>query len=426
MSLKESLKKIPALQPLVKGIKGFALDVGAIPKFLAERCIQRSDGPVRVGFLCQYLPAWTKIEPIYQQMRQDPRFEPVLIALPDDMLYGVRENPDDLTNPVYAYLLEKGYSGAINALVGKDTYLDLKTLKLEYLFYPRPYDGRIPGEYAAGKVSRYTKVCLIMYGMAFNREITKTTLNRGFMRYCWCYFAEDVFTRRTNVRRGWLCHSLGLQKSVCLGLPVLEALAEHKDEESPAWAFSQNAFRVLWTPRWTTDKAEGGSNFFTYYQRIVDYARENKDMDFLLRPHPLAFSNFISTGEMTPQQVEDYQARVAAVPNTSLDKTGQYEATLWNSSVMVSDISAIMPEFFITGKPLIFCASNMELTLTEFGKRLIEGCYSVYNEQELFSTLEMLKAGKDPKKELRQQILQEAFGGIITGATDRIVESLKR
>lgn len=421
-SIKETLKKCVPLRKLASTLKQMPADIGAVRNFLAERKETPQDGPIRVGFLCQYLPSWAKIESIYQMMEKDDRFEPVLIALPDDILHGQRENPDDLRNPIHEYLLEKGYSKAINALIGKDSYLDLKKLKLSYIFYPRPYNGRLPASYSSQVVSRYCRILLIMYGILLSKDLTDVVLNRDFMRNVYCYFAEEAYICKTNIHRGWLAHKLGLQKSVCLGLPVLENLLACRDQHSPSWDFSQNQFRVIWTPRWTTDKTEGGSNFFTYYQHLLDYAQEHPDMDLLFRPHPLTFSNFISTGEMTQQQVDDYLARIAAIPNTSLDKQSQYEATLWESSVMISDFSSMMAEYLITGKPLIFCTSNMEMELTAFGNRLAEGCYCVDNRQELFETLQMLYSGNDPKRELRQQIVQEAFGDQIAGATGQILD----
>lgn len=422
MSLKQTLKKIPGVMPVVRTVKCCKTAACTIPGFLAERRIKRTL-PIRVGFLCQYLPAWAKVKSVYHMMEQDPRFEPLLICIPDDIMDHEREDPDSLENPIYDYQVTHGYPNAINGLIGKSQYLDLKALDLEYVFFPRPYNRRMPRQYHSSVVSRYSKLCMIMYGMAFS-DSTLTTLNVDFMRNVYCYFSETPYTKRIHKRNTAIGHALKLQKSVCLGMPVLEALSLHKDETSPSYAFSKNDFRVIWTPRWTTDKKEGGSNFFTFYQWLLDYAEAHPDVDLLLRPHPLTFTNFVETGEMTQEEVDAYRARCAAIANVSLDAHSQYEATLWNSSVMISDISSIMPEFLITGKPLIFCTGNMELTLTPFALRMVEACYSVKDEDELLQTLEMLRSGSDPKKDLRQQIVRELFGDKIEGATARIVEEL--
>lgn len=420
---KEALKKIPGVHALGKGIKNRIHDMKVIPALLAERRIRR-EGPIRVGFLCQYIPAWTKVASVYEQMKADPRFEPVLLCLPSGIEKNRLINPDSLENDTYDYFISKGYSEAVNTLIGKETWLDLKELNLAYIFYPRPYNALIPASYSSRIVSRYSRICILMYGPATTEEITRTVLNRPFMGSVYFYFAETPFSRQINIRNNRFPHWLGLQHSECHGLPVLEQLAKAKGQPSDSWNFSKNEFRAIWAPRWTTDKEDGGSNFFTYYKSLPAYAAEHPDMDFLFRPHPLTFQNFIKTGEMTPQEVEEFKAVCQSLPNLRLDQQPQYEATFWNSSVLISDISAIMPEYFTTGKPLIFCASNMELNLADYMKKMIKGCYVVYNEQELFACLDRLRAGDDPLYEDRQALITEVFGTSSENASKRIMEAI--
>lgn len=423
-NLTEALKKIPPVHAVGRFLKQRWIDLHALPCLLAERRIKRGDGPIKVGFLCQYIPAWTKLESLYRQMETDPRFEPYLICLPSGIANNRLIDPDSTQNDAYDYCMSHGYTKAINALIGKETWLDLQSLQLQYLFYPRPYNALVPKCYTTQVVSRYCRICLIMYGLEFSEDMTSTSLNRNFMATTYFYFAELPLVEQLNIRNNRVGHMLGLQRTKCCGYPMFEHLLEFRNVPSPSWSFSKNPFRILWTPRWTTELRLGGSNFFTYYQKLLDYAQTHSDIDLLLRPHPLTFPHFIETGEMTEQQVADYIARCEALPNVSLDDAPNYDATLWNTSVMVSDISSIMPEYFITGNPLIFCRSNMILKLAKHSIRMLEGCYIVDNEQELFSCLEMLKSGNDPLKEKRLEIIQEQFGSSFSGACSNIINTL--
>lgn len=420
MSIRETVKKIPGVLPVFRFLQNRKYDITSVNNMRQERKIVRS-GPIKVGFICQYIPAWAKVETIYAMMREDSSFEPYLICLPSNIKNNRLTDPDSLHNDTYAYFRDHGYSEALNALTGKETWLDLKELDLEYLFYPRPYNHFMPESYTVKQTSKYCKVCLLMYGMEILEEITRITLNRDFMAYVTYYFAENTAVRAVNYQRNRFAHDMGLQKTLCIGMPVLESLNAKRNAQSPSWEFSKNAFRVMWTPRWTTDLAEGGSNFFTYYQKLTAYAKEHPDIDFLYRPHPLTFPHFVETGEMTQQQVDDFKAQCEATPNISLDKEQQYDAAMWQSSVLISDYSGMVPEYFFTGKPLIFCISNMVLTLSDFGKRMLEGCYVVNDEKELFACLEMLKAGEDPLKEKRGEIIRELYGNN-DGVCNRILE----
>ena len=423
-NVRDTLKRIPGLVPAVRFVKNQIYDHKSIAAFRAEQSIQRK-GPIKVGFFCQYIPAWAKVETIYQMMREDPRFEPYLICLPSQIQNNQLENPDSLENDTYTYFLAHGYSEAINALVGRNTWMDLEKMDLSYIFYPRPYNAHFPPQYTTHNVAKYSKICLLMYGMEITEDITATSLNRDFMSHAAYYFAENSAVANVNIRNNQRAHNLGLQHTVCVGVPVLESLDKKRGAASSSWAFSKNAFRVMWTPRWTTDVTLGGSNFFTYYQELPQYAKEHPDVDFLFRPHPLAFAHFIETGEMTEQEVNKFKQLCEETPNISLDKEPQYDATLWASSVLISDYSGMVPEYFYTGKPLIFCMSNMLLTLSDFGRRMMEGCYVVNNAEELFHCVNQLRIGEDPLREKRLSIIEELFGNN-EGACARILDELAK
>ncbi len=388
----------------------------------SERKIERT-GPIKVGFLCQYIPAWSKMDTVYRAMQADPRFEPVLLCLPDRIRDCNLPEPECLENETYAWFLENGYPEAVNTLIGPETWLDIAAMDFSYLFYQRPYNGFLPRPYTVSRTSRHSKVCLLMYAVEMLQEITEITLDRDFMAYVSCYFAENTCVAEVNIRRNRLGHRLGLQRTLCLGLPVLESLLEKQGEKSPAWDFSRNGFRAIWTPRWTTDLASGGSNFFTYYESLTDYAESHPDMDFLYRPHPLTFAHFLETGEMTQAQVDAFRARIGSIPNLSLDTQPRYDATFWDSSVLISDYSSMVPEYFLTGKPIIFCTSNLVLTLSAFGEKILEGCYRAANAAELFACLDMLKRGEDPLKNKRLALAGELYGSN-RGVCGKLLEAL--
>lgn len=422
--MKEALKKIKWLRSFVRGCKNFVKDCGAIPGYLAERRIKRS-GPVRVVFLCQYIPVWHKLEPVYLQMKQDPGFDPVLLCVPSNVENSVLVG-DTSVNDTLVYFHEHGYTEAIGALQSDGSWVDLKQLQPSFVFYPRPYGTFMPQAYQVRTVSRYSKICMVFYGINFSKDMLRTTINRTFYRYVYCFFAELPFVRRYNARAGWLLHFLRLQRSVFFGLPGVEMVLGAKEKPSPAWDFAKGSFRAMWTPRWTTDKALGGSNFFTYYRWLFDYAEKNKDVDLLFRPHPLTLKHFQETGEMSAQEAEEFLRRCETLPNVSLDAQKDYTATVWNTDVLISDISGLVPEYCATGKPLIFCASNCELNIEPSLKRMLEGSYVVYNDAELLACLEDLRKGVDPLAEKRAQIHKEIFSPEFCYPTRSIVAHLAK
>ena len=281
----------------------------------------------------------------------------------------------------------------------------------------------MPKAYSSRRVSSYAKICVLLYAMTITKS-ENIMINIDFFRNVYCYFAETSFIAAINRQQLKLTHKLGLQKTLCYGMPALEQILLDKEKEGTIWSFSKNKFRIMWTPRWTTDVKLGGSNFFVYRDALLEYAEKKKDIDFLFRPHPLSFPNFIKTGEMTKEEVDNYRNKIDKMENVFLDEEKEYVSTMWESSVLVGDLSGMMPEYFVTGKPIIFCGSNMYLEPAEHFAKILEGCYTVYNEKELFECIERLKDGEDPLKAKRMQIIQEVFGSTLGNASQHIVEEL--
>ena len=128
--------------------------------------------------------------------------------------------------------------------------------------------------------------------------------------------------------------------------------------------------------------------------------------------------------EMTEEEVNDYLNQIEAMPNMSMDKEKEYNGTIWNSDALIADISAFMPEYYITGKPIIFCASNMFLELTEDMEMLLRGCYISYNEEDTYNYLDKLKLGEDTLKPVRQEMINHIFGESLNNSSAKIVESI--
>ena len=424
-SVKKKLKSVPVIHRLGVSVKNCLRDLDAAYGYCRERSRKSSAGPIRVGFLCQFIPAWSKLKPIYEHMLEDPWFAPVLICVPSGIENGkLISKPSE--NDTHDYFVSMGYANAMNALEADGRWLDLAKLELDYVFYPRPYNAFLPGEYHSKRVSRFCRICLVMYGMSMTEEIVNTIMEREFFRYVYLYFAECPYVMKRNREMGRFLHGLSLQKSVFPGLPGMEEIAASRQMTSPAWNFSSCDFRVLWTPRWTTDPQLGGTNFFLYHTVLLDYAQEHPQMDFLFRPHPLALDNFVRSGDMTEAEAKAFRKRIAELPNVELDTQKEYFSTMWGTSVMVTDISGIMPEYFVTGKPMIYCASNMPLTPAEHTRRMLEGCYVVQNAEELLRCLEMLAKGEDPLQEKRAEIICEQFGGLDHKPSQKIVEEIAK
>lgn len=412
------------MRKIVKSIIGTIIeyihDFCSMINFLIQKLNKKDEEKIRVGFFCQYIPAWEKVKPLYNKMKKDNRFQIYLLCVPSVM---EKNNVAMGKNDTYQYFSEHGYE-AINTVVDKGKWLDIKNLSLDYIFYPRPYNSYFPKQYNTRIVSRYTKICCVMYCMSIMKVDLDLVLNRDFCRNVYFYFAEtDYIQNYMQSKFNW-SYKMGMMKIPCFGMPIFDQIFLDKQKKSKSWEFSQNMFKVIWAPRWTTDKYLGGSNFFYYKDIILNYAEKHSDIDFLIRPHPMMFNNFIRTGEMTTGDVEYYKKKIQSLKNVKLDDEQEYIASMWESSVLICDISSIIPEYLMMNKPIIYCASNMVAEITEDATKLFTGCYEVHNEKELFVILENLQKGNDPLKKKREELKKWLLKGEAESASKQIVEAL--
>lgn len=362
-------------------------------------------GTIKVAFLVQFFSAWNKFEALYREILSDDRFDAQIICVPD----GLKDiSVNGKKNDAYESFIEHGYE-AVNALNSDGSWYDLRSRGFDCVFYDRPYNVKLPRVYQSKTVSGYARICNIMYAMMLAEEIYDISMKRDFFKDAYLFFAETETSAERFKQRFPYTVKKGLKHVCYLGMPGSEQILNDRDLKTDIWDFAGNRFKVMWTPRWTTNPQLGGSNFFVYYKEILKFAKANPDIAVLIRPHPLTFENFIKTGELTLEEQNEFRKEIAETDNVILDETSEYDATMWNSDVMISDFSAIMAEYFITGKPLIFCSSNMYLTPDPSFKRMLEGCYDAPDKETAFDKILSLKNGNDEKKELRRRLANDLF-----------------
>lgn len=377
-----------------------------------------------IVFLVQLMQIWGKTERVYLEAVQDPDVKVTLLVLPEQMEDAGRQEDGFQSN--YQKLKKYGDS-VVNAVKDHGELVQLKDLKPDYVFYPRPYDDYLPETYRSYQVRRYAKVCYIPYGFLLTDTCTQTCMNKSFFRYCYYYFAESPCHEKYNKNRFRISHLCGLRKSVFFGFPAFAGMKEAKEQKSSSWEQFSNkdTFHLIWTPRWTTDSREGGSNFFHYKDSFIQFARENQDVSLVYRPHPLTFRNFIRTGEMTQEQLDQFRAIYEEEENLYIEEKPDYYDTFWGSDVLITDCSSVDIEYFITGKPVIYCYRD-SVKFNEFADQLYSGAYQAGTWQEVEKYVLDLKNGIDPLKEKRQQLVEKLLGTDFEKISAQIVKEIKK
>ena len=373
-------------------------------------------GKIKVLFLCQMGELWNKMASVYLEMKASELFETYLLCIPSNCTDYDTSKP----NETYIWFRESGFYEAIDALSENGKFLDLRELDLDYVFYQRPYDNYLPKCYRSYNICKYARICMINYGIILAHDFIPIVMKRKFFQNVYFFFGETEYLADFNMKRFSLCHKYHLKKSVFIGVPALESMIASKNIANN---FDSDIFKVIWTPRWTTDLKIGGSNFLRYYLKMLSFFKKHIDMNLLIRPHPLMIDNFIKNHHMTENEVNSFYLKVKSADNICLDNKKDYINTFWESDVLVTDFSSIIAEYFITGKPIVYCSNDADLKYTEDMLKMLECCYVVDNEEDMFKCILEIRNGNDYLKEKRKTTSDEIFGKI-EQSSKRIVDAL--
>ena len=140
----------------------------------------------------------------------------------------------------------------------------------------------------------------------------------------------------------------------------------------------------------------------------------------MFRPHPLMFEQFINQGLMTADEEEAFKSKIREA-SIKYDSDSMISNAIHENDLLITDYSSIIINFFLTGKPIIYCKANYDLN--DDYSRMAEGIYVAENSEQLSQYVKMLINGKDPLKEKRAEIISE-YKKKHVGSAKRIVDCL--
>lgn len=399
------LKKM--LRPLYHRIKERQATKGLKKNFRVTR-----GEKIKAVFICQAQPVFNKMRPVIDALLQDDRFE-VALFLVDD--------PKD-KNPESNVFIEYARNNQVKVYEYEEGLL--KKLHADYVVYPRPYDAYLPHDIQAKSAVAYARLCYIPYGYS-TMEMGEVSLNPVFTRNIGLFFADMDYSHEYFTRNHARNLKSGLQKSFNLGYPYLEYICKNSEGCNGSSAFlnlPESGLKLLWTPRWTTDDKMGGSNFIRYIDKIFAQYMDNPAFSFVFRPHPYAFDNYVQLGLLTQEQKEEYLLRFEKSTNSVYDKADDYFDTLKDADVAIMDVSSIVAERVVTGKPIIFCHNEGGEILNDKMKEMLRYLYNAYSFEEIEKFVADIKSGNDPMKEEREKYCT-TFKESMRGTCERCKEA---
>ena len=336
----------------------------------------------------------TTYEMVYDKLKEDKKFEPIYLAYPEVDL-GKFTNYD-----ILEYFEEKNQQYVKMYDEETSTYVDLDSLNLDYIFFNRHYVSRRPACVKTEKLREKNVLCMIPYvASPAGGETLDTMCRFNEMTDFDVLFAENKEMLKTYEEYRAKAHAEKVHLEV-VGSPKYDAIY-YSDYETEKTEYKQV---ILYTPRWRT--SEGTCSFFILKEYFFELVEENPDIKYIFRPHPLMAIE-IGKKEMGMNMWQEFINTFDSYDNAEIDLSGDYRDVFKQATVLVSDISSMMIEFLITGKPVIYyCMRDM---LSPFNEALASGYYFATSKDEVAKYLDELRNGVDYLAEERQRLIKDTM-----------------
>ena len=347
---------------------------------------------LRIGFIVQLYALFDKQQALYELVRDREDCEAFLFVVPEDR-WSDFSVPNDYTDNRFL----EHYPEAIRAHREDGSLISLEDYGLDYLFYPRPYDEHLPESFRSSNMMKYVKCCYITYTVALSSAFYGSTVHNHFYCNMYCCFLENPYMKEQLIRETPYNYKHGLQRIEAVGYPPFDIFLGMQGKPADA---------VTWAPRWSFDPDTGRSHFFDYKDFFLKIAKGG-ERPYVFRPHPLLFQEVVDQQLMSQEELDAYLSALTK-EGVVIDTKSSIHEALQNTAILIVDYSSIIVEFFMTGRPIIYCDAGFENneTLNE----ILEHEYVARSEEELACLYRMLLSGEDPKYEARKAYIRDTYG----------------
>lgn len=355
----------------------------------------RKKARIDVIFVITELGMW-KTERLYLQMREHPRFNPMI---------RVMSNVENklVVKDVLTYLEKKGYE---YKYVEPNERLQ-KYGKADVIFYSKPYLWEFEKLHTFLK-NKYALLAYVSYG--FHNIKTDFICNQPLHNYCWQYYFENQPCAQDL---SLIMENKGRNIKVT-GVPMMDDFLLPRSSYRDLWKKqNRKKKRMIWAPHYSFSASNDHlrySTFMEYASEMLGLAEKYKDhVQFLFKPHPLLLSKLYEF--WGKERTDTYYAQWASMENTQIE-LGQYIDFFMTSDAMIHDCSSFTIEYLYACKPVMHlkrgAEGNQGENLNCFAKRAYELHYIGENKQDIEAFIqEVVISGNDVKKEERQAFYNE-------------------
>lgn len=353
------------------------------------------DDKLEVVFLPYKLSMWDSLESIWMAAEADEECNACVVPIP----YYSRKPNHEFDQMFY----EGGnYPEYVPVIDYKS--IDLEKMHPDIIFFHNPYDGNnyvtsVAPEYYSAKLKTIAGALVYvpytMVAVYANAQYAASCYRTTGMMNC------DYMIVQSEAHKE-LLKSFGYQeqKLLPLGSPKIDATLRYtKAQENKIRDKAGDRTIILLNT--TIGRLLNSDNWFETMDKILSVFEKDNSLFLIWRPHPLLRDTIRSMRKGMEEQYNCLLSRVEKIQNAMIDMDTEVYPVFQASDALISDYSSLLFQYLATGKPIL----NLEGKAEDKDKKIVildfYSSYFVEDGMDYGQFIDMVKNGKDEKKEMR-------------------------
>lgn len=327
---------------------------------------------------------------------------------------------------VTIYLVEQQLNGTVDSFVKKKLQesglkytVGLASIPEEIVFFANPY---LSAELYLALHTCGKKMVYIPYGSSISKEEYSKALQHNLIIHnlAWRIYALDDFY--VNVYKENCSNFSSESIKVIHTTPKFDQilrmpLQKHHKTRSFLW----NVHFDVTPNKHNKGRSTTWSAFFSYYKSLYEFFSTHKESNLIIRPHHCIY-------ERNNVELLHELQKFETLPNAVIENAVMfgYGESLDKAHAFITDISSMIIDMAVTGKPIIMLTYENSSLCNEYADKIFSSfVYTVASAAEFENVATGLTLGHDPLFEQRQDTLhREEFFTLSRRASEIIVEDI--
>ncbi len=266
---------------------------------------------------------------------------------------------------------------------------ELKILNIDLLIYTHtsnsPFEASSTGEFLLPLYVPYGIMAASNKGFLKKLKFENFQFNKSEHNFMFCNILETKLHLYLKNKYS----TINSINSVVCGYPKLDNYFKLDILYNPWKNCSQKYIkRVIWAPHFTIshllkkNKRETlrtsaiFSTFEVNMNFFLNYFKENEEILFCYKPHPLLHKTILESGYMSKSDFNLFHKQLLELKNVFEYDSSDYIGLFANSDALITDCVSFLSEYLPSKKPILFL-ENQFYSLNYYGKILIENFYKL-------------------------------------------------